>query len=128
MGAAPPRRIQRKRERGWTMPPNTVYVGRPSKWGNPFWHAQRFTGLDFALRCYRMAVDGYWNPAELEDMPDGPFHIATKEFGEWTKQFPEGARNAIQNELRGKNLACWCYLENPCHADILLEIANAEAE
>ena len=31
-----PRRIQRKRTRGWRMPPNTVYVGRPSKWGNIF--------------------------------------------------------------------------------------------
>jgi hypothetical protein len=31
-----PKRIQRKRVKGWKMPPNTVYVGRPSKWGNPF--------------------------------------------------------------------------------------------
>lgn len=32
-----PRRIQRRRTKGWKMPPNTIYVGRPSKWGNPFW-------------------------------------------------------------------------------------------
>lgn len=31
-----PQRIQRKRTKGWKMPENTVYVGRPSKWGNPF--------------------------------------------------------------------------------------------
>ena len=28
------------------------------------------------------------------------------------------------DELRGKNLACWCPLDQPCHADVLLEIAN----
>jgi hypothetical protein len=33
----------------------------------------------------------------------------------------------IQGELRGKDLACWCPLDQPCHADVLLEIANAEA-
>lgn len=27
--------------------------------------------------------------------------------------------------LRGKNLACWCALDQPCHADVLLEVANA---
>ena len=27
-------------------------------------------------------------------------------------------------ELRGKNLSCWCKIGEPCHADILLEIAN----
>jgi hypothetical protein len=29
-------------------------------------------------------------------------------------------------DLRGKNLACWCRLDQPCHADVLLELANAE--
>lgn len=29
-------------------------------------------------------------------------------------------------ELRGKNLACWCRLDQPCHADVLLELANAD--
>jgi hypothetical protein len=32
-------------------------------------------------------------------------------------------RNQI-HELRGKNLACWCPLNQPCHADVLLELAN----
>ncbi len=31
----------------------------------------------------------------------------------------------IRAELRGKDLACWCPLDGPCHADVLLEIANA---
>ena len=41
-----PKRIQRKRTKGWQMPPNCVYVGRPTKWGNPF------TGKD-AVEKYR---------------------------------------------------------------------------
>ena len=31
-----PKRIQRKRTAGWRMPENTVYVGRPTRWGNPY--------------------------------------------------------------------------------------------
>lgn len=30
----------------------------------------------------------------------------------------------IRRELAGKNLACWCPLDQPCHADVLLELAN----
>ena len=32
------------------------------------------------------------------------------------------------HELRGKNLACWCKLDEPCHADVLLKLANATKE
>lgn len=70
------------------MPPNTVYVGRPSKWGNPYDTAEEFR----MFIC--LSIEGgnlaYW----------------------------------AEKELRGKNLACWCRLDQPCHADILLEIAN----
>lgn len=30
------------------------------------------------------------------------------------------------SELRGKNLACWCRMGESCHADVLLEMANAD--
>ena len=89
-----PKRIQRKRTKGWRMPPNTVYVGRPTKWGNPFPHADRYINLDaFAL---------------------------------WLANTVAGQKLAIaaRRELRGKNLACWCPLGQPCHADELLRIAN----
>lgn len=85
-----PVRIQRKRTRGWKMPPNTVYVGRPTKWGNPHITPER----------YRAMIDG----------------------NVWT--FP--TTRDIRRELRGKNLACWCPLDQPCHADVLLELANKE--
>jgi Domain of unknown function (DUF4326) len=35
-------------------------------------------------------------------------------------------RIAARVHLRGKNLACWCRLDRPCHADVLLELANAD--
>ena len=83
-----PKRIQRKRTKGWRMPPNTVYVGRGSKWGNPYVGSK-------AVSLYRA-------------------HIA---------MLSQEILSMLE-ELRGKNLACWCSLDKPCHADILLEIAN----
>lgn len=104
-----PRRIQRQRTKGWRMPENTVYVGRPTKWGNPFVVGRSggaYTPLvqdqRHAWQLYRsIAIDN----AEL---------VA-----------------AARAELRGKNLACFCalptgpYQDDCCHAAVLLEIANA---
>lgn len=86
------KRIQRKRTRGWKMPPNTVYVGRPTKWGNP----------------YKVGRDG---TAAL---------VAEKY--EWWLTFT-GRINEVE-ELRGKDLACWCKEGELCHADVLLRLAN----
>ncbi len=87
-----PERIQRKRTKGWRMPPNTVYVGRPTKWGNPFFVA-----------------------------PDMPAHLAVENFRNMLNRHDVAE---IRATLRGKNLACWCALDQPCHADVLLELAN----
>lgn len=100
-----PRRVQRKRERGWRMPANTVYVGRPTRWGNQFraWmpdmHGRplgqtRVVELD-RLATLRFVEEG--DPAEV---------------AEWLAP------------LRGRDLACWCPLDQPCHADVLLDLAN----
>jgi hypothetical protein len=101
-----PTRIQRKRTKGWKMPPNTVYVGRPTKWGNPYRAGK--------------PKSRYW--------PDKRFRTpaeAVELFGEWLMQADEGQlKDEVVLELRGKNLACWCPLDQPCHADVLLEIAN----
>ena len=89
-----PKRIQRKRTKGWRMPPNTIYVGRPSKWGNPFDGVGAVAAYLFYLR------------------DDTPSLVKV------TKQ-------DVRAELRGKDLCCWCSLDADCHADVLLEIANA---
>lgn len=100
-----PVRVQRRRERGWRMPPNTVYVGRPSEWGNP----------------YRVGSN-----CGCPDMPAGPMDA-----GSVVVHFRDDTvRNRLRTDptwlwpLRGKNLACWCPLDQPCHADVLLELAN----
>jgi len=97
-----PIRIQRKRIKGWRMPKNTVYVGRPSKWGNPF------NGPD-ALKLYREMAETLLKPGSVW------FNSNRKIMYLYHKDLLE---------LRGKNLACWCPLDKPCHADILLELAN----
>jgi len=92
-----PRRIQRKRSKGWTMPEGAVYVGRPTGWGNP----------------WRVGVDG--TAAECVE----------KFKAMWLKSDAQTIRT-MTSSLRGKDLACWCRLTEKCHADILLEIANHE--
>jgi hypothetical protein len=91
---ADPRRIRFRRVKGWRLPADSVYVGRPSAWGNPYLmagEAQRQFVVDrfrdFAERMLRL------DPAWLDP-------------------------------LRGKRLACACPLELPCHADVLIELTN----
>lgn len=102
-----PQRIQRKRIAGWVQPDNTVYVGRPGRFGNPFSAAE----LGHAL-----AVEKYvdWLDGRLDD-----------QFPEQVVRRKEVLRGI--ERLRGKNLSCWCPLDKPCHADILLERANANS-
>lgn len=121
-----PIRIQRKRTRGWRMPENTVYVGRPSKWGNPYWDTRRY-GLKLCLDLFRETATGGWNPVLI---PPGPhqeqwYEWLYAEHRKWTSRIRCHPVEAIHSELRGKNLACWCPLDRPCHADVLLEIANS---
>jgi len=96
-----PERIQLRRVKGWKMPPNTVKVDRTTKWGNPF--TIEVYGRDVAVEmfCWYIKIDH----------PSSSLRF----------KFSEVA------ELRGKNLACWCPLDKPCHADVLLETANRKA-
>lgn len=118
-----PKRIQRKRTKGWRMPPNTVYVGRPSLWGNPFVADKKTStvrhldGKEVVLNGHRILA--WW---------DGPPRDYLKGcFSAWIKLPQQKTLRAeIRKNLRGKNLACWCPLGQPCHADVLLEIANSD--
>lgn len=94
------KRIQRKRTKGWRMPPNTVYVGRPTKWGNPYSMKDGHTRQE-AVRLFQE-----WMDNEIDVAPEN--------------------LDEIKEELGGKDLACWCPLDEPCHADILLDLANRE--
>ena len=93
-----PIRIQRKRTKGWRMPPNTVSVARPGRWGNPY-----------TVHWVYGAAAGA-QQAAVDQFEDG-----------MSDYFIE----MVKHHLAGKNLACWCPLDQPCHADVLLRIANA---
>ena len=105
-----PDRIQRKRTKGWQMPANAIYVGRPTKWGNPW--------------PVTPPSKRHWSVAE-----EFYYRRAVEAFSLWIK-YEEQAEllSDIRQELKGKDLACWCPLDQPCHADVLLKIANEEAD
>ena len=117
-----PKRIQRKRTKGWQMPENTVYVGRPTIWGNPFKVGGYYKMGDGKL--------GYMWLQSLEHEPSPGFVLietrgqAVEWYREYRKRYPLSQERL--NQLRGKDLACWCSLDSPCHVDVLLELANQE--
>lgn len=105
--ASAARRIKLSRKRGFRKPPQAVTVSRPTCWGNPWQvgvHGDQAT-------CVRAHAD--WLAGERDDAPDG-----------------KPARDVLARigELRGKDLACWCKLDEPCHADTLLRLANEGGE
>jgi hypothetical protein len=96
-----PVRLQRKRTKGYKLneSPNGLsnyYVGRPTVYGNTF----------------------YINESQSRE-------IAVKKYEEKLRGDYQELRR-VQVRLKGKNLVCWCPLDVPCHADILLKIANEE--
>lgn len=78
-------------------PPDAVYVGRPSKWGNSYKISPTLNRAE-CIAAYKMWLN---------------YHVDGKKI-----------RDAAKIELRGKHLVCWCK-PHSCHADILLEIANS---
>lgn len=116
-GGTRPERIQLRRTKGWKMPPNTVKVDRSTRWGNPFsiagaldWGMTTPAGAHaFVVKCFRAWLRGDLKADNL-----------------WRGPQSEAARQPFRDlsALRGKNLACWCRPGDPCHADVLLELAN----
>jgi hypothetical protein len=119
------KRIQRKRTKGWRMPENTVYVGRPTKWGNPF-----KVGVNYSNTA--------WLECMYQDMPPEQFKeekiqgITPKDINQVIELYKlhlqtliriSGLKNLL-GELKNKDLACWCSLSSPCHADILIELCQ----
>ena len=99
---AAPQRVQLKRSAGWKMPANTLKVDRTTRWGNPF------TIAECGSAALAVAQHGRWMRGEIA--APGAVEPPT----------PEVLRSA----LGGRNLACWCAPNGPCHADLLLVLAN----
>jgi len=98
------------------MPVGSVYVGRPTMWHNPYLVCKTRSAEE-AVRAFRMGVRGRWTSLQrLEHHSDVSMLTVISYF--------QNIRRRI-GELRGKDLACWCPLDVPCHADVLLEVANS---
>jgi hypothetical protein len=91
-----PRRLQLSRKKGFRLPAGAIVVARPTKWGNPF-KPGKLTRAQ-AVASYR------------RDLMAGKLRVSAAD---------------ARKELRGRDLACWCSLDGPCHADVLLKVANA---
>lgn len=103
-----PKRIKLSRRKGWRKPENTVVVARPSKWGNPFVIEEPSMDREHAVAAFRAMMTSGSDLTRL------------------VMDYPEP--DEIVDELAGKNLACWCRLDQPCHADVLLELANGAGQ
>lgn len=103
-----PRRIQRKRSKGWQLPENTICVDNSTPWGNPFIAGEHGTRAG-CVRLYAMLMSGYI----LDSIDNVPSQRASLAY-----------LDRHITTLAGKNLACWCREGTPCHADFLLELAN----
>lgn len=118
-----PIRVQRRRTKGYRLPPNTVSVTRPGRWGNPF------KGEDGASTGGRQTlVDHFREWLTWPCRPGLPGEICGPSGRPDYLGIPYASRpslDEIRRHLRGKNLACFCPLGQPCHADVLLELANA---
>ena len=83
--------------------PHDVYIGRPSKWGNPFSHK------DDTLAQFRVATRDE----------------AIAQYEDWIRQQPELL--AQLHELKGKTLACWCK-PKACHGDVLVKLLKEQEQ
>lgn len=121
-----PERIQLRRTKGYRKPEGAIVVARPTKWGNPFRVG---------------APDAYWMGPGLSSpfRPDPVPKMDAQHVVDIYRQMVQTncgsqfSREDVVAELRGHDLACWCPLVDehgnhvPCHADVLLELANGEA-
>jgi hypothetical protein len=116
------RRIQRSRARGWRAPAGALYVGRGTRWGNPYQVARRGPTLA-VLSPTGGIVHGH--PVDAADAR----RIAVQWYRAWlSSPHHTGLREAVREELAGRDLMCWCPLPGPgqpdhCHAAVLLHLA-----
>jgi hypothetical protein len=99
------------------IPKDAVYVGRPTKWGNPYEIGKPYTKGDMK---FDNGTISYENVVVLiEKMTREDVLMLYRVFIEdQLKEIPH-----FLDELRGKDLVCWC-APKPCHAEILIELAN----
>lgn len=125
----PPRGVQQRRTKGWRMPPATVSVARPHRYGNPFRVGSRYIVFhDLGWGTITTRDVGPLGSGEIASVVE----IADREqavtmYTAWMKSCL-AAKSIDLSPLRGKNLACFCPLDEPCHRNVLLVLANQKEE
>jgi len=120
-----PVRMQRRRTRGYDMQAESravnglpaLYVGRPGRFGNPFIHHDPAE----AVAAYRRLCQGGMQEFLISSDGLSLAHLADRPVPLW--DYARWMSETGIYQIRGHNLACWCPLDQPCHADVLLEIA-----
>ena len=126
---SPMKRIQRSRAKGWRLPAGAIIVSRPSLWGNPWairdaaaWNIPAADRAAWAVRMYREELTHFGL------LSDWDYYASEATFAKVARAIDEsGVRNMAEYAgivLRGHDLCCWCPLDQPCHADALLELSN----
>lgn len=112
---ARPKRTQRQRTPDWRMPRGTIKVNHATQWANPFEVGHHYVMRDGLPKRTRFP-DRHKDAQQVSDHTQAVdlfrMHAAT-----WDQRHVVGM-------LAGCDLACWCPLDQPCHADVLLELAN----
>ena len=118
--AGMPKRIQLSRRRDWRLPPRAVKVDRATRWGNPYRINERVDAKQVKRWGWNFSPMGMKCVCQSSAEAVARFrHVLL-----W-----DGAiHDFIRNELGGRDLACWCAPDQPCHADVLIEIANSDPE
>lgn len=120
-----PQRIQLRRTKGWRKPDGAIVVARPSRWGNPF-TVENCIDAGFATtteQARKVCVEAFRDWLNGNRWADGSGVAADERLAAYLASIPD---------LAGHDLACWCPLEDadgnraPCHADVLLQLANPE--
>lgn len=102
-------RIKLSRARGWRKPEGTIVVARPGPWGNPFVVGKYGTAAECVAQ-FTLLAHGYLDLGTGTGPCDEQIRLARR------------IRDQI-HELAGHDLACWCQIGKPCHADVLLDLA-----
>lgn len=113
-----PKRIQLSREKGWRLPANAVKVDRTTSYGNPYVIGDK---MDMKMvRRWGWNISAAGQKIVCEDAT-----MAVRRFAH-ALQWDEAIHDWLREKLGGKDLACWCRPDEPCHADKLLAIANSK--
>lgn len=123
-----PKRVQRRRTKGWRAPEGAVYVGHGTLYDNPWTVIRTNTGTGWAVQWAGHTET--FRPLGLKDLVPAnnqrdAHALAVELFETWVHGLPTLLKRA-DRELAGRDLICWCAENLPCHADVWLALVNAE--